>query len=329
MSQILSQNEIDALLKGISGGDVDVESENDLSDSDVRVYDLTSQDRIVRGRMPTLEMLNEKFARTLRTTLSSMLRKVVNITTSSVKMVKYGEFMKTVPLPTSMHIFRMNPLRGNALFIFESRIIFTLVDILFGGTGRDSYKVEGRDFTAIENNLIRKVVLSAMTDLEKTWRSIISLNVIYQNSEINPQFVQIVVPTDVVIVINFEIEMEFSSGELILCIPYSMVEPIREKLQAGYQSDRLEIDAEWTNRFKEELRISEVNITVELGRAALKGHEIRNLKKGDVLLLDKFFSDDLSIFVEGFAKFKGQPGIYKGNQAVQITRAVSLEESHH
>jgi flagellar motor switch protein FliM len=321
MSQILSQDEVDALLKGISGGEIETEPEA-VDESITYPYDLTSQDKIVRDRMPTLEMLTEQFARMFRTTLSSLLRKVVSVNIISLKMMKYGEFMRTVPLPTSMHVFKMDPLKGNSLFVFESKIIFTLVDLLFGGSGRDSFKVEGRDFTAIENGLIRKVVLSALADLEKVWKPLVNLNVLYQRSEINPQFVQIVLPSEVVIVTVFEIEMDYASGNITLCVPYSTIEPIREKLRAGYQSDKLEVNDEWKERLESELRYSKVNMTVVLGNTELKGREVANLKRGDVILLDRYYSDDLDVYVEGFLKFKGQPGVYKGNQALQISHLV-------
>jgi flagellar motor switch protein FliM len=236
--------------------------------------------------------------------------------------MKYGEFMRTVPLPTSMHVFKMDPLKGNSLFVFESKIIFTLVDLLFGGSGRDSFKVEGRDFTAIENGLIRKVVLSALADLEKVWKPLVTLNVLYQRSEVNPQFVQIVLPSEVVIATVFEIEMDYASGNITLCVPYSTIEPIREKLRAGYQSDKLEVNDEWKERLESELRYSNVNMTVVLGNTELKGREVAQLKRGDVILLDRYYSDDLDVYVEGFLKFKGQPGVYKGNQALQISHLV-------
>lgn len=321
MSQILSQDEVDALLKGISGGEIETEPEA-IDESISYPYDLTSQDKIVRDRMPTLEMLTEQFARMFRTTLSSLLRKVVSVNIVSLKMMKYGEFMRTVPLPTSMHVFKMDPLKGNSLFVFESKIIFTLVDILFGGSGRDSFKVEGRDFTAIENGLIRKVVLSALADLEKVWKPLVTLNVLYQRSEVNPQFVQIVLPSEVVIATVFEIEMDYASGNITLCVPYSTIEPIREKLRAGYQSDKLEVNDEWKERLESELRYSNVNMTVVLGNTELKGREVAQLKRGDVILLDRYYSDDLDVYVEGFLKFKGQPGVYKGNQALQISHLV-------
>lgn len=326
MTNILSQEEVDALLRGISGGEIETEAEEYHEPGAIITYDLTSQDRIIRGRMPTLEMTNEKFARTFRTTLSSILRKVISITAVSADMIKFGEFLKTLPVPTSLHLFRMDPMRGNAIFVVESKVIFTLVDIIFGGTGTEAFKIEGREFTAIENNLIKKVVLSALTDMEKCWKPLIDLTITYQRAEINPQFAQIVPPTDVVVVMNFEIEVEYTTGVVSICIPYSMLEPIKEKLAAGFQSEQLEVDKAWSNRFKGGLMKSYVDIMVELGKVTISAKDIVNLKRGDVIQLDHYSSDPLDIFVEGIPKFKGVPGIFKGNQAMQIAQVIMGKE---
>ncbi len=324
MSQVLSQEEIDALLRGISDGKIEAEKDEDVP-SGFRSYDLTSQDRITRGRMPTLEMTNEKFARMFRATISSLLRRVVNVSALSVTIMKFGEFIKTLPVPTSLHLFRMEPLRGSAIFVVDARVIFSLVDILFGGTGQETFKVEGREFTAIENSLIKKVVLSALDDLERAWSTLIDIKITYQRSEINPQFVQIVPPTDIVIVAAFEIETEYTTGTITLCFPYSTLAPIRDKLQAGFQSEQFEIDRVWTGMFKKGLMESVVNITAELGRTEVSAMGVTNLDKGDVILLDRYAADPLDIYVEGVLKFKGHAGIYKGNQAVQISERMKIE----
>ena len=326
MPQILSQEEVDALLRGISGGDIETEVEDILDPTAVTLYDLTSQDRIIRGRMPTLEMVNEKFARLLRTSLSSLMRKVISVNAVSVDMIKFGEFLKTLPVPTSIHLFRMEPLRGNAIFIMESKIIFTLVDILFGGTGKEFFKVEGREFTSIENSLIRKVIMNALVDLEKAWKSLIDLTITYQRSEVNPQFAQIVSLTDVVVVVNFEIEVEYNTGIMSLCIPYSSLEPIRDKLQAGFQAEQMDIDKVWAERFKDNLSLSRVEIVIELGKSFLKGRDIVEFKKGDVVVLDHDSSLPLFVLVEGVPKFLCKPGTFKGSQAVQISRIIEANE---
>ncbi|MDI9571129.1 MAG: flagellar motor switch protein FliM [Pseudomonadota bacterium] len=325
MSKILTQEEVDALLRGISGGDIETETEDVHDPSDVVPYDLTSQDRIIRGRMPTLEMINEKYARLLRTTLSSLLRKVTSVTAISVNMVKFGEFLKTLPVPTSLHLFRMAPLRGTGLFVVEAKVIFMLVDILFGGSGRDMFKVEGREFTPIENNIIRRVVLNALTDMEKAWRGLIELRMEYQRSEVNPQFVYIVSPTDVVVVINFEIEVEYSSGLMTLCIPYSALEPLREKLQAGFQSEQMEVDKGLMERFRKNILQAEVDIVVELGGTQITAGDVINFQVGDVVPLDQYASDPMRIFVEGVAKYYGFAGSYRGSQAVQIADIITGE----
>jgi flagellar motor switch protein FliM len=326
MAQILSQDEVDALLRGISGGQVETEQEEIHDPSEVVTYDLTSQDRIIRGRMPTLEMTNEKFVRMFRTTLSALMRKVVSVNTLAVDMIKFGEFLKTIPVPTSLHLFRMEPLRGNAIIVLESKLIFTLVDILFGGTGKEFYKVEGREFTAIENNLIKRVVLSAMGDIEKAWKSVIELKVSYQRAEVNPQFVQIVPPTDIVVVINFEVEVEYTTGILSLCMPYSMLEPVREKLHAGFQSEQMEVDRTWMNRFRKGLMKAKVDLVVELGRTEINGSEVVQLKKGDVIPLEQYTRDPLNIYVEGTKKFTGCAGVYRGNRAVQVAGIITGKE---
>lgn len=326
MANILSQEEIDALLRGISGGEIETELPDLHDPSGIVHYDLTSQDRIIRGRMPTLEMTNEKFARLFRTTLSSLLRKVTSVSAISTDMIKFGEFLKTIPVPTSMHLFKLDPLRGSGLIIVESKIIFMLVDIIFGGTGRNTFKIEGREFTAIETSIIRKVVLAALGDMEKAWQALINFNISYSRSEINPQFVQLVTPTDVVVVSNFEIEVEYSSGIISLVIPYTTLEPLRERLQTGYQSEHMEADKTWINRFKAELHSSKIDMTARLGSAEIYAGEVVNMKKGDVIPLDQYASDPVNIYVEGVLKFQGNPVIYKGNQAIQISNIIKSEE---
>ncbi|HOI74202.1 MAG TPA: flagellar motor switch protein FliM [Syntrophales bacterium] len=322
MSHILTQEEVDALLRGISGGEIETDVQVSFDPNDAIPYDLTSQDRIIRGRMPTLEMINEKFARMFRATMSSLLRRVASVSAVSVDMIKFGEFLKTLPVPTSLHLFRMDPLRGNALCVVEAKVIFMLVDIIFGGSGKDFFKIEGREFTAIESSVIRKVVINALEDLEKAWRALLDVKIVYQRSEINPQFVQIVAPTDVVVVIQFEIEVEYSSGIMTLCIPYSTLEPVRERLQAGFQSEQLEVDKGWVDRLRKNIAKSQAEIAVELGSTEISARDVVNMKPGDVIPLDQYASDAMMVFVEGILKYRGYPGIYKGNQAVRISEVI-------
>lgn len=327
MSEILSQEEVDALLKGVSEGEIETEQPKEQDDSSaVQPYDLTGRERIVKGRMPALETTAERFARMFRTTLASVLKKVVSVNTLSVHMAKYEEFMKTIPVPASLNLFKMNPLKGISLFIIESRVIFALVDIIFGGSGRETLKIEGREFTIIENNLIKKIVLNALSDFKEVWKTIIQLDVIYQRTETNPQFIQLVAATDVVLVMQFEVDLGFSSGKINFCMPYLMIEPISKKLQTGYQEDIFVADKEWMNSFEKALKCASVNLYVELGKTELSGREVINLKKGDVISLDRYCSDSLDVYVEDVLKFKGQPGIYKGNRAVEVSKFIVVGE---
>lgn len=322
MSKILTQDEVDALLKGMSGGEIETETDTIEDDSGVTAYDLTNQDRIIRGRMPTLEIINDRFARILRTTLSSSLRKVIDVSAFSIDMIKFGEFMRALPVPTSLHIFKVDPLRGHGVMVIETKLVFNLVDNFFGGSGRGFIKIEGRDFTAIENRLINKVILMALDDLEKAWNPVHPIQLTYVRSETNPQFASVVAPTEVVIVIKFEVELEQTVGTLIVCLPYSTVEPIRSKLYAGFQSDQLEVDHEWINRFIDQVRMADVEISVELGRAMITGGDLLNLKLGDVILLEQDVADDLTAQVEGIPKFRGKPGVARGNKAFQVSSEI-------
>jgi len=325
MSKILSQDEVDALLRGMSGGEIEVEADHIADQDGVIPYDLTNQDRIIRGRMPTLEIINDRFARLFRTSISGALRKVVDVSTTSVDMIKFGEFMRSLPVPTSLHIFRMEPLRGHAIMVIETRLVFNLVDSFFGGAGKSDIKIEGRDFTPIEQRVTKRVVEMALSDLEKAWRPVHDISLIYVRSEINPQFAGIVPPTDVVLVIKFDLEMEQGSGTIIACVPYSTIEPIRDKLYAGFQSDQLEVDYEWMRRFKSQLREAEVRISVQLGRTTITGRDLLQLKEGDVIQLNQSVADPIVAFVEGVPKFRGVPGTIEGNQAFKVMKRITYE----
>ena len=318
MAKILSQDEVDALLRGMAGGEIEVETDQQEYADGVIPYDLTNQDRIIRGRMPTLEIINDRFARIFRSSISTALRKVVDISTTSIDMIKFGEFMRSLPVPTSLHIFRMEPLRGHAIMVIETRLVFNLVDSFFGGTGKSDIKIEGRDFTPIETRVTKRVVEMCLADLDKAWRPVHEVHLTYQRSEINPQFAGIVPPTDVVVVIKFDLEMETTAGTIIICIPYSTVEPIRDKLYAGFQSDQLEMDHAWMERFKQQLKAAKIHLSIELGNTIITGKELLNLRVGDVITLDQDVNELVLAKVEGVPKFKGVPGVVEGNQAVKV-----------
>jgi len=321
MDKILSQEEIDALLRGMSDGEVATTPE-EKDESGVITYDLVNQDRIIRGRMPTLEIINDNFSRLFRNSLSLSFRKPIDVGSKGVQIMKFGEFVRTLPVPSSFHVFKIEPLRGHALLVLDSKLVFTLVDIFLGGSGKTSFEVEGREFTAIESRLIRKVVNTVFTDLEKAWNTVHPVSVHHVRSEINPKFVGIVPPTDVVIMIPFGLESEQFTGLISLCIPYAMIEPIKGKLYSAYQSDHLEIDHTWVERLSDRLRSAEVEVAVELGRRNIMVQDLLKLAVGDVLPLGTQVTDLMTARVEGVPKFLGRAGVLGANKAFQVEELI-------
>lgn len=319
MSKILEQDEVDALLRGLSGGDVETETELPEDDSGVVSFDLANQDRIIRGRMPVLEIVNDRFARLCTNALANTMRKRVDINPISIDMSKFGDFMRSLPVPTSISIFKMDPLRGNAILVVDSRLVFALVENFFGGAGSQP-KVEGRDFTPIEQAIVDKVVKIALANMEESWKPVHEVHIELVRSEVNPQFAAIVPPSDVVIVVTFEVELENAIGSLICCLPYATMEPIRSKLHASFQSERLEVDHVWISRFKERLMETPVEMVVRMGHSKITGRQLMKLAKGDILLLDTDEGDLLEAEVEGVKKFHGIPGRVKGNKSFQIVK---------
>lgn len=319
MNQVLSQNEVDALLASVSDTKQD---ESQIVQADVKggvvQYDLSNQDRIIRGRMPTLDIIHDRFIRLFRVTLSNSLRKMANISVNSTGPLKFSEFMNSLPLPSCLNILRLDPLRGAAVLVIESKLLYALVDSFFGGGEAPYTKIEGKDFTPIEIRIARRVVLAAADDLEKAWEPVYPLKVGYNRTEINPQFVAVVPPSDVVIATTFDIELEKVSGTVKLVVPYATLEPIKSKLSVGFQSEQLEVDFVWINRIREKILETPVNVLVELGSADLTVSDLVGLEVGDIIQLGTDASLPLDVRVEGRVKFRAYPGVLKGNRAVKI-----------
>jgi flagellar motor switch protein FliM len=322
MNQVLSQSEVDALLSAVSDNRTEAEDTGGGGGGGgggVVQYDLANQDRIIRGRMPTLDIIHDRFIRLFRVTLSNSLRKMANISVNSTGPLKFSEFMNSLPLPSCLNILRLDPLRGAAVMVIESKLLYALVDSFFGGSDAPYTKVEGKDFTQIEIKIARRVVLLAIDDLEKAWEPVYPLKIGYSRTEINPQFVAVVPPSDVVIATTFDVELEKVSGTVKLVIPYATLEPIKSKLSVGFQSEQLEVDFIWINRIKEKVMQTEANLLVRLGEADISARDLMNLEAGDIIQLNTDATTPLDIMVEGVAKFRGVPGLLKGNRAIRIT----------
>lgn len=339
MNQVLSQSEVDALLAAVSegdsggapagggGGDSKAASGGGgkpvQEEKVVVTYDLTSQDRIIRGRLPQLEVIYEKFMRSFRVSLSSALRKIASLTLASTDFLKFGEFINTLPMPTCMSVLRFQNLRGSALLVIESKLAYALVDSFFGGADRPYTKIEGKDFTQIELSIVRKVVDLAIEDMEVAWESVEKIGCSFVRTEVNPQFVGIVPPTDVVIASTFDVELENANGTITIVIPYSTIEPIKQKLSSGFQIESDQTDKKlWTTIIRDQLMETDLNVKVDLGESAISLSDLMGLKIGDVIPLNQDSTGEFDIQVEGVRKFKGYYGIHHGSVAMQVTRPI-------
>jgi len=313
-NDLLSQDEIDALLHGVDSGDVD--TDDGIGADGTSSYDFGSQDRIVRGRLPTLEMINERFARHFRTSLFGMLRRTADISVSGIQMLKFSEFVHSLFVPTSLNIVKVPPLRGQALCVLDPKLVFCVVDNYFGGTGRFHTKIEGREFTPTELRVVQLLLDLVFKDLQEAWKLVMDLTFEYVGSEVNPQFANIVSPTEVVVVTSFHIDLETGGGDLYITMPYSMLEPIRELLDAGIQSDRGERDNRWELALKEQFLESEVELVSVLGQAEISMKELAALETGDVIPME--IPDLLNVTASDVPVFKGQLGISEGCYAIKI-----------
>ncbi len=321
-NDLLSQEEIDALLHGVDNGDV--ATETDAGDGEgVNSYDFTSQDRIVRGRLPTLEMINERFARLFRTSLFNMLRRTADLSVSGIQMQKFSEFVHSLFVPTSLNMVKVPPLRGKGLFVIDPKLVFSVVDNYFGGSGRFHTKIEGRDFTPTENRVIQILLKRAFDDLEQAWRPVFQVGFEYAGSEVNPQFANIVSPSEVVVVTSFHVDLESGGGDFHVCMPYSMVEPIRELLDAGVQSDRGETDERWEHSLKEEIMSAQVELSSTLAEVHMTVKRLANLKQGDVIPFE--MPEEVSVEAAEIPVFKGRLGISDGNYSIKVTRWIQRQ----
>ncbi len=329
MNQVLTQNEVDALLNAVSDGDLNVPGEGggegaaaQEPEQEIAAYDLTNQDRVIRGRMPTLDIIYERFIRLFRISLSNSLRKIASISIISTDLLKFGEFVNTLPIPSCMSIMRFEALRGPALLVFESKLAYALVDAFFGGTDRPYTKIEGKEFTNIELSIIKKVMDLAISDLEEAWAPVHKTRISFVRTEVNPQFVGVVPPSDVIISTTFEIELENASGTIALVIPYSTIEPIKQKLNATFQAETDSKDKLWTKTLSEHLQDVPTEVVVNLGSTEITVGDLVNLNVGDIVPLGQDADGELSILFEGVPKFKCLFGVSRGNRAVQVTRSI-------
>ena len=318
--EFLSQDEVDALLKGASG---ETETPADeVPAGEVRPYDLAHQERTVRGRMPTLEIINERFARLLRLGFFNFMRRNPEISIGPVRVIKYGEFVRNLVVPTNLNVVQLKPLRGNALFVLDPSLIFTVVDNMFGGDGRFHSRVEGRDFTATEQRIIGRLLAVVLGEYAKSWQPVHPLQFEFVRSEMHTQFANIATPGDLVVVTTFAIGLGSGGGELHICLPYAGIEPIRELLFSATQGDNLEPDRRWLRMLSKQVQLAEVELTAKLTQIPLRVRDLLGMKIGDVIGFD--LPDTVSAEVDGVPIFDCRYGMLNNQYALKIERVLAV-----
>jgi len=315
-ADLLSQDEIDALLHGVDDGEVETEGGAENKDES-KTFDFNNQERIVRGRMPTLEMVNERFTRYFRVSLFNFLRRSAEISISGIKIQKFSEYVQGLLVPTNLNIVRFNPLRGRALIVIEPRLVFTAVDNYFGGGGEFYNKIEGREFTPTEMRIINVLIEMIFKDLSEAWRPVMELQMEYMGSEVNPAFANIVSPVEIVVVSTVYIELEGGGGEISIALPYTMIEPIRELLDAGISSDQSDLDNNrWQISMRAEVLSSPVELKSILAEKEMTLGEVLRFKEGDVIPI--VLPEEVLLRAESVPIFRGQVGLSGGNYAIKI-----------
>ncbi len=318
----LSQDEVDALLQSTTGETDEVTEEAETGG--VRNYNLATQERIVRGRMPTYEIINERFARLLRIGLFNFIRRTVDIAVGPVKVIKFSEFVRNLVVPTNLNMVQMKPLRGTALLVFDPDLIFLVVDNLFGGDGRYHTRVEGRDFTQTEQRIIQRLLGVVFEEYEKSWKSVYPIQFEYIRSEMNPQFASIATPNEVVVCVSFDIDMGNKGGGLHVCIPYSMIEPIRDTLYSALQGDHLDVDKRWIKLLSQQVQGAEVELVANIGRAKVTFEQILSMQAGDIIPLE--IPKSISVSVDGVPVMDCRYGTMNGHYALRVNSMISRSE---
>ena len=318
--QILSQDEVDALLQGITGESQKLEEE-EQPQGGIRDYNLANQERIVRGRMPTMEVINERFARNIRIGLFNLIRKSPEVSIGGIKVQKFSAFLREIVVPTNFNIVSVKPLRGSGLIVCDPSLVFAVIDSLFGGIGKFHTRIEGRDFSATELRVILRLVECIVAEYRRAWQGIYPLDLEYQRSEMQPQFANIATPSEIVVSTNFTLEIGETTGAVHFCIPYSTLEPIRDVLYSTIQGDAVEPDRRWVNLLKHQIQSAEVDLVAELGTAPATVEQLLSFKPGDFIELD--LEPVIQAKIDGVPVFDCHYGTSNGKYAIKIEQLLS------
>ncbi len=326
MSEFLSQDEVDSLLKGVNGESDEVKEDSPPA-GDVRSYNLANQERIVRGRMPTMEIINERFARLFRIGLFNFIRRTPEISVGPVRVMKFAEFNRNLHVPTNLNLVQAKPLRGNGLFIFDPNLIFLVVDNMFGGDGRFHMRVEGREFTQTEQRIIHKMLEVVFETYGKAWESVYPLQFEYVRSEVNPQFANIATPNEVVIVTSFEIELGGNGGAFHICMPYSMLEPVKDLLYSNMQGEHMVVDKRWMKMLSKQVQSATIELIATLGTARMTLEQVLKMRNGDVIPLD--MDEYITATVDDVPMMECKYGAVNNQYALKIEKMLTMSEGEN
>lgn len=325
--KILSQDEIDALLAGLAEGKIDTTPEKKEDTSEIKPFDFRNYAISARLRIPGLEVINEQLIRSLRMHLSTILREVIDIYGLPLQMERFKDFLNRIPVPTSIHIFKLEPLKGQSLLVIDANLAFLFIERFLGGE-RKHIKVEGREFTSIEQKLIKRVVDIIFNELEKAWRNIMPVKAKYIRGEVNPQFARVLMPEETVIVTGYNVELESLNGKILFCYSLNTLQPVKAKLYSPYQFEEY-VDLEWKKSIEKYVLGSEVSLCAILGKTIITLEDLLNLEEGDVIVLDKRIEEPVEIYIEGIPKMLGKLGVFKNRMAVQVQKFLTLEEEEN
>ncbi len=322
-SDFLSQEEVDALLRGVNG-ETDEPTAEEVEQGGVRDYNMATQERIVRGRMPTMELINERFARYLRIGLFNYMHRNVEVSVGPIKVQKYAEFVRNLVVPTNLNLVLAKPLRGTGLVVFNPKLVFTVIDNMFGGNGRFQTRVEGRDFTPTEQRIIQGLLRVVFTEYARSWSPVFQIELEYVRSEMNSQFANIATPSEIVVAIGFTLEMGDTQSDMHICFPYSMLEPIRDLLYSTMQSDHLTQDRRWVTMLSQELQGAEVELVCNLGTAKATLRDIVNMRAGDVIPLS--VPEFLEAEIDGVPILECRSGSRNRQYAIMVEKMIGSSE---
>jgi len=324
MSEFLSQDEVDSLLKGVTGETDDDQGHPEAAPGEVRSYNLASQERIVRGRMPTMEVINERFARLFRIGLFNFIRRTPEISVGPVRVLKFGEFIRNLHVPTNLNIIQAKPLRGNGLFVFDPNLVFLVVDNMFGGDGRFHTRVEGREFTQTEQRIIQKLLGVAFETYGKSWEVVHPLEFEFVRSEMNPQFANIATPNEVVIVTTFDIELGGNGGAFHTCMPYSMLEPVKDLLYSTMQGEHLVVDKRWLQLLSKQVQSANIELVATLGQANMTFEQVLKMQAGDIIPLE--VGESIIASVDNVPVMECKYGASNHQYALKVEKMLSTNE---